>query len=1052
MTHSDTSIINDTMTPNTSEKTIQDNVIQLLDKMGYTYISRENNVKLRDGILSTVILKDILLEKLQEINSFEYKGVGYKFSSKNISRAVEELNMPLNEGLSTANQKISDKLMLGSSYEEELTDGNKKSYTLRYIDFDNIENNSFHFTEEYNVSRHITTEVKRSRRPDIVLFINGIPFAVIELKKSSINAEDGIKQMVNNQNQEEIPHLFKYIQITLAGNNYAPMYATSGTPAKFYATWEEDNTRELEPLIIKRTISKLDQTIYSLFNKERVLELIHSFIIFDKRIKKIARYPQYFAIKEILNKTKVIGDNGSRAGGLVWHTQGSGKSLTMVMFAKILKREIAGSRIIMVTDRKDLDEQIHTTFKNSEIKALRANSGRDLIEKLQSGASVITTLIHKFETVVNVTVSTGASTGAVATNESNLSDHPEFQAHNVFVLVDESHRTQGGNLHKAMKKVFPKGCYLGFTGTPLLKKDKASIAKFGGLIHKYTIDQAVKDKAVLPLLYEGRLVDQWISDVGGLDRRFEMLSRNLNQEQKNDLKQKWAKFSKIASSERRLEMIALDINEHFTNSLQHTGLKAMLATSSRYEAIKYQELFKKYGNIKTAVVISAPSSKEDGSKDESNNQVVKHAWNELMLDYKTEDIYLETVKSNFINKPELELLIVVDKLLTGFDAPCAAILYIDKQLQEHNLLQAIARVNRLYDGKDYGLIVDYRGLLGNLDEALTKYSALSGFDEDDLLSAVIDVKSEIAKVKTFYSHLQDLFKNVSNQNDQESYQVFLADEVKRKEFYELLSQFVRALKLTLSSDKAEEVLTQEEIKQYKTKMKFYSELRIAVKIRYHEEIDFGKYESEMRKLLDTFISANEVNQLTKLVNIFEEDFDKEIERVIGNNAKADTILSATAKVLQEKRAQNPNFYDALSKKIEKILQEYREGRLSDEEKLKHAKDIRTLLMSKQTPENPDYPSQISNSQCAKALYDNLAEYMTDLSEDEFIKVILNLDDIFKEVAKKPDWQHNNDVHKKIDQKIDDILYNVEKQFSIKFNVATEIINQVRSIGISNYVR
>jgi type I restriction enzyme R subunit len=654
--------------------------------MGWSYISRDDNIAVRDNRIQEVILKDILLAQLQKINSFEYKGVNYKFSPKNISRAVEELNIPLNEGLNPANQKISDKLILGTSYDEELNDGDRKSFSLRYIDFANPENNVFHCTEEYSVSRQITIEAEKTRRPDIVLFINGIPIAVIELKKSSINAEQGISQMIRNQGVNEVPHLFKYIQITVAGNNFNPLYATTGTPAKFYSVWQEDNNHQLANFIFNRTISKLDQTIFSLFNKSRLLELLHSYIIFDKRVKKITRYQQYFAISNILKKIQTFTLDGSRAGGLIWHTPGSGKSLTMSILTKLLKSQIIGSRIIVVTDRKDLDSQIHTIFSNSEIQAGRASSGHDLIEKLQSGLTVVTTLIHKFETVKNEKI--------------------VMQDPNIFILVDESHRTQGGDLHKAMKKVFPRACYLGFTGTPLLKREKASIAKFGGLIHRYTIEQAVKDKAVLPLLYEGRLVDQWISGKEGLDRRFEMISRNLNYEQKEDLTQKWARFSRVASSERRLEMIALDINEHYSKNFQGTGFKAMLATSSKYEAIKYHDLFEKYGNIKTAFVISAADTREGYDEvDENNKLYVSKAWTKIINDYGNEENFLNSVKSKFLDEDEIELLIVVDKLLTGFDAPRAAVLYIDKELKEHSLLQAVARVNRLFEGKEYGFII-----------------------------------------------------------------------------------------------------------------------------------------------------------------------------------------------------------------------------------------------------------------------------------------------------------------------------------------------------------
>lgn len=1023
------------MNPNISnESTLQNNTIDLLKKMGYIFISQEDNVRARNGKLGEVILKDILLEQLQKINGFEYKGVEYTFSPKNIAKAIEELNVPLNEGLMSANQKISDKLMLGTSYDEELIDGVKKSFSLQYIDFKNPENNIFHVTEEFTVNRQITSEIEKTRRPDLVLFINGIPFAVIELKKSSVDAEQGISQMIRNQGKDEIPHLFKYIQLTIAGNNHTPKYATAGTPKKFYAVWEEEEFKsEPNNLIEDRSVSSLDKTIFALFSKNRVIEILHSYIIFDNKIKKVARYQQFFAIKEIVKKINILDNTGRRGGGLVWHTQGSGKSLTMAMLTKVIKRDIAGSKIIVVTDRTDLDRQIHTTFANSEIKAGRANSGHDLIEKLQSGMSVITTLIHKFETVEK---------------EKIVLDDP-----NIFVLVDESHRTQGGDLHKSMKKVFDNGCYLGFTGTPLLKREKSSIAKFGGLIHKYTIDQAVRDNAVLPLLYEGRLVDQWVNDQNGLDRRFEMISRDLNDEQKMDLKRKWARFQRIASSERRLEMIALDINEHFIKNVQGTGFKAMLATSSKYEAIKYHSIFEEYGNIKTSFVISAPDTREGYDEvDESNKQFVIEAWNKLIRKYGDEERFLERIKDEFIEGDEIELLIVVDKLLTGFDAPRAAILYIDKELKEHNLLQAIARVNRLYDGKDFGFIVDYRGLLGNLDQALTSYSSLTGFDEEDLMGAVIDIKEEVARVKTFYSHLKELFDPVDNKNDQESYEVFLGDEEKRKGFYELLSSYARALKLALSSDKITEVFAKAEIEEYKRAMKFYSELRKSVKIRYHEEVDFGKYEKQMQKLLDTFISAEEVNQLTKLVNIFEADFEKELDRVVGDNARADTIISASTKVISERREQNPAYYDKLSQRIQEVLDEYKEGRLSDEDKLKHAKDIRSLLMQKNSDDLDEYPEGIKHNPTARSFYDNLQAYMKEIPAEAFIEVVLKVDSIFKEAAKKPDWENNNDVKNAIDQEIDDLLWELESTHKIKFSDLDDIIAQVRSIGINNYAK
>jgi type I restriction enzyme R subunit len=1040
--------------PNIDEKQLQINTIDLLESMGYKFITQEENVNLRDGKLGEVVLKDILVNQLQKLNNFEYKGITYPFSPKNIAKAISDLDESLNEGLMTANTKISDQLILGNSYQEELIDGAKKSFSFKYIDFQNPKNNVYHFTEEFSVLRATQNEYEKTRRPDIVLFINGIPFAVIELKKSSVETEQGISQMIRNQQRGEIGQLFKYIQITLAGNNHSPQYATTGTPKKFYATWEEDISLELNSLITNRTPSKLDSTVYSLFNKSRVVQLLHSFIIFDNKIKKIARYQQFFAIKEIVKKINVLDNTGRRAGGLIWHTQGSGKSLTMVMLTRVIKREILNSKVIVVTDRKDLDRQIHSTFRNSEIEAQRAKNGRHLISLLQSGKSVITTLINKFETV---------SREKVVINDPNI-----------FILVDESHRTQSGSLNKAMKKTFPSSCYLGFTGTPLMKKEKSTISKFGGLLHKYTIDQAVKDGAVLPLLYEGRLVEQWVSDEKGLERRFDIISRDLNEEQKRDLARKWVRFQKLASSEQRLELIMLDIDSHFVKNIKGTGFKAMLATSSKFEAIKYHKLFEELGHVRTAYVISTPDSREGHEDiDDDNKAFINEEWQKIIKKYGDEDRYLEKIKDEFIEGDELELLIVVDKLLTGFDAPRATVLYIDKELKEHNLLQAIARVNRLYDGKDFGFIIDYRGLLGNLDSALTSYSSLDGFEEEDLVGTVVDIKNEIAKLKTFYSHLEELFKNIENKKDQESYEVFLADEDKRKEFYEYLSNYSRTLKLSLSSDKIEEVFSTDEIANYKAKMKFYSNLRASIKIRYHESVDFGKYEKQMQKLLDTFIGANDVDQLTKLVNIFDEDFDSEIERIVGDNARADAILSASTAIVTEKMESNPAYYEKISKRIQEILQEYKDNRLTEEEKLKHAKDIRSLLMADSNENKSNYPDTIKNNKSAIAFYDNIAEFINKAinnsdhetsvvaqpkpvygkveEEKDIVEIVaLKLNTIFKDVSKKPDWVNNSDVKNQIEGQIEDILWDSEDEYGAEFENSEEIIGRIRNIGINNY--
>lgn len=1023
------------MTPDTSENKIQQNSINLLQNLGYKFISREENLKLRGGKTSEVLFREILTQKLGEINGYEYKGKRYKFSQSSILKAVDELaGVSLNEGLMVANEKITNLLLLGTSLEENLEDGTRRSFSFKFIDFENLQNNDFYVTEEFEVSRVNQGEAQKHRRPDLVLFINGIPIVVIELKKSSVSFENGIKQLEKEQGKDEIAHLFKYIQLTIAANGSGARYGTTGTPFKFYSVWKEQDEAKakesLKSLINGREVSALDMMLFALLSKDRLLRLVGHYIVFDKKMKKVCRYQQFFAIEETLKRISAKKD-GARAGGLIWHTQGSGKSLTMVMLTKLLKQIYINSKIIVVTDRIDLDGQIHKTFENTDVKAGRASSGSDLIEKLQSGVSVITTLVHKFKKVQNQKV--------------------VIRDGDIFVLVDESHRTQGGDLHKAMKKALPLACYIGFTGTPLLKREKNSFAKFGGEIHRYTIDDAVKDGAVLPLLYEGRYVGQEVLDPEGLTRKFDLISRELGDEAKRDLQQKWARFERVASSEQRLELIAVDINEHIKKTLKKSGFKAMLATQRKYDAIKYHKIFEEFGEIKSAYVIS---SNEHEELEGGHKEYVAKAWQETIKDYGSEEAYLKYVKDEFIYGDEIDLLIVVDKLLTGFDAPRASTLYIDKQLKEHNLLQAIARVNRLYDGKDYGYIIDYRGLLGELDQALTSYASLSGFDPEDLTGAVIDVRSEIIKAKTYYTHLDDLFNSVKFKDDLESYVAVLEDVQKRDDFKEWLSQFARAFKLALSSEKIYDILSEEEIKAYKQRVKFYNELRKAMQLRYHETCDFGKYEVQMQKLLDTYVSAKEVNELTKLVNIFETEFDDEVQRVEGKNAKADTIISAVSAVVKEKMDSNPAFYKSIAQQIQDIIDEYKAKRLSEEEKLAKAKVLKDLITGALKPNEDRYPKEFNGKKILFAIYDNLLDILGDVGLADVKTVAKNLSlkfyEIYEKASKKPEWHKNKEVENEITSQMEDALWEIEDEYDVSIDEKEKIYQTIRGIGISFY--
>lgn len=1012
-------------------------MVELLKNMGYEYISQEKCNEIRKNRMKDIILKDILKENLHRLNSYEYKGARYKFEEKNIESAIEKIDVPLEKGLMSANEEITDFLYYGTTFEEKLSDGTKKSFSFKYIDWENIENNRFYFTDEFEVEKMDLHGKEKHKRPDIVIFINGIPLASIELKKSSVSAEEGVSQTIRNQREDNIPHFFKFTQLLMAGNTHEFRYATTGTPAKFWAVWneEENLSSELNNLIEGRMVNRLDENIYSLLKKDRFLDILYQYTLFDNKVKKVARYQQYYAIKKTLNRIKEFNPDGSRHGGLIWHTQGSGKSLTMVMLAKAIQRKVHNAKIIIVTDRKALDQQIKDTFKATDVDVIKANSGAELCKLLKTDRSaVITTIVNKFES---------------AANENVILNNP-----NIFILVDESHRSQYGSLNAKMKRTFPLGCFIGLTGTPLMKKEKNSIDKFGGMIHKYTIDSAVKDKAVLPLLYDGRLVEQNVTNENALNKRFEILARGLNDEQKEDLKKKWSRFKEVASSERRLWEVAIDINEHFKNNWKNTGFKAMFATSSKYEAVKYHQIFQEIGEIETAFIISPPDDREGNEEvEDENRSLIVNEWRKVLKQYGDEDRYETCMKDEFKSDHGVEILIVVDKLLTGFDAPRATTLYLDKELKDHTLLQAIARVNRLFDEKDYGYIIDYRGLLGNLDRALTTYSTFENFDEEDIAGALIDIKEEINNVKSYYSHLQNFFRDIKNKTDREEYEVYLEDNKLRKDFYELLKCYSKALKYAFSSEKIYEYL-ENELEKYKKALKFYNDLRASVRVRYHEAIDFGKFEKEMQKMLDTFIDSYGVSKLSKIVDIFNVEFGQEVERLEGKRAKADTIRSAVSKTIAEKYNENPALYQPLAEKIKKTLEEYKSKRISEDDYLKSMEEVLSSLKKGHHTTQENYPEQIKNNLKVQKLYDNLnmligeqlvaeneISYTTNLSHnsnDQFevmeevyynSKVLmaalsLQCDKVFKENC-KVDWTKNPDINNRLHQELEDLLWDLE---------------------------
>lgn len=1013
--------------------------IALLQSMGYTYISPEDCEKQR-GSRYHVLLKDILRGQLRRLNRYSYAGAENEFSAANIERAMEELDEPLTDGLVRTSEKIYDALLLGKSYPETVGGGKSLSFNLKYIDWEHPENNLFHVTEEFAVE---SQDKLHNARPDIVLFINGIPFAVIECKAPYISVKQAVEQMIRNQQADYIPQLFKYAQIVMATNKNVVKYATAGTPKKFWSVWKEQDTEFLDSrlaqLVADRAPTEQDRNMISLFGRERLMELSRYFVLFDANVKKICRYQQYFAIREIIKTIAQRDSKGNRQSGVIWHTQGSGKSLTMVMLAKYILMELAACnpRVVIVTDRKELDGQIAATFAHTRLNPARATSGRHLVELVTNGkADVITTIINKFNTAERLE----------AKNNSR----------DVFVLIDESHRSNYGSMAAKMRTVFPNACYIGFTGTPLMKREKNTLTKFGKLIHKYTIQDGVEDGAIVPLIYEGRFVEQKV-DEENIDMWFQQTTKRLTDPQKEDLRRKWSSIRRLTSTDARIKRIALDINNHFLLGFKDTGFKAMLATNYMRDAIRYLKCFEQFGDLNCAVVISPPDIRESvDDVDEGTDNMVIEYWEKMMKQYGDADTYEEAMKNKFCDG-EIDILIVCSKLLTGFDAPVCQVLYIDKELKEHGLLQAIARTNRLHDGKEYGLIVDYRGLIQKLDAAMDMYSGagLENFEGRDLRGVVIDVLEALGQLRTAYTNLIDLFADVKDLSDTEAVEVSLADEKKREQFYNLLCAFGRALDLVLNSEQAYAALPGEERKKYQNRFLFFSKVRRSVKIRYCDAIDNKEYEPLMQNLLDMHLSVAGLKQITNPVDILnKDDFERELEELGSLRAKADAITSRLSKSISAKYEENPAYYDSFSKRIKDALDQYKEKVISEAEYLAKMRSIMEDYHSGKS--SVSYPERIKCNIHAQAFYGVITALFDDAQIEgmtpDFAAEIA--EEITAIIAKhsRVDWTNNQTIHNRISQDIDDLFYAYEKNrgLVLSFDLIDKVIENVKTVALRRF--
>ncbi|MFY8274484.1 type I restriction endonuclease subunit R [Pseudoalteromonas sp. SSDWG2] len=1032
--------------------------LTLLSKLGYSFIPpngceevRGNSVvgKSKGQVMLLPIMRGFLSKQ-----TFPFAGKNHKLSSAAIDKIMHDLSPAMNEGLKGANEKLYNAMMYGVGV-TEFIDGKKASPTIQLIDWQTPSNNFFHFTEEMVVQN---SEGTGNRIPDIVCFVNGLPWVVIEAKRPDSSTEgkstlsEAVSQQIRNQGQKEIPHLFAYSQLLLAVNGHEGLYATCGTPEKFWAKWKEEEIIEAEFIRLKNAglsteqldaifnhrpaaakdeyltllaggdlaVTDQDRLIISLLRPDRLLEMARLYTLFDQKAGKIvARYQQVFGIKALIERITSFDETGERPGarngGVIWHTTGSGKSFTMVFLSKALiwLRELSQCRVIIVTDRVDLEDQLSRTFASGGVlterdkKDAMATSGRRLAEQIGKGNErVIFSIINKF--------------GSAIKYDECYNDSP-----NILVLVDEGHRSQNGENNIRMLQTLPKAAFIAFTGTPLLKDDKTE-NKFGSIIHSYTMQQAVEDKTVTPLLYEERIADLNVNDKA-IDAWFDRITEKLTEKQRTDLKKKFSQKGQIYQTEGRIELIAHDISDHFQNFKQQ-GLKGQLACDSKASAIRYKELLDKIGKVTSVVAMSPPDTREGHEAvDQESKDIVQNWWkNNVAETYgQDEKEYTKAIIKDYGRDDGPDIMIVVDKLLTGFDEPKNTVLYIDKPLKEHNLIQAIARVNRLHSKKQFGYLIDYRGILKELDMTIEKYQELAernqnGFDVDDLKGLYNRMDTEYKKLPGLYNDLWAIFDGVANKKDHAALRQALAPKIedvqgqlldknlkKRDEFYAALTAFSNCMKVALQSatffdDKSFD----NKRDHYKETLKMFVNLRKQVREDANETVNYDEYAEDVRQLLDKHIAGIEVIDPDGAYLVGNLGKDVKPEELTDDEARnqTDKITGRITKMIEQDLADDPYAQEYFSKLLKKAIDETKAMFDAPVKQYMLFADFEQEVKERKVKGMPneftDTDGKLNKHAQAyfglfKQLFEKDAHTGSDIDEDKLVKYAFDIDEVVK---------------------------------------------------------
>lgn len=991
------------------ERITQNRIVKLFtNTLKYTYLGsweeRDGNSNIEDKYLRAYLLEG-----------------GY--SDTLIDRALYELKKAAGDqtkSLYDLNKEVYSLLRYGVKVRPDVGENNE---TVWLIDWKHPAANHFAIAEE------VTIAGQHKKRPDIVLYVNGIALGVLELKRSIVSVSEGIRQNLDNQKEVFIRPFFATIQLVMAGNDTEGMrYGVIETPEKYYMAWKEetDTAPEVE--------NPLDRHLNKMCNKARFLEIIHDFIVFDAGIKKTCRHNQYFAVKA--SQQRVV----QREGGIIWNTQGSGKSLIMVWLAKWIREHRPEARVLIITDRVELDEQIEKVFKGVSEHIYRTRSGQDLIDSLNLATPwLICSLIHKFA---------GKEEGDIDAylEDVKRSLPPGFRAKgDLYVFVDECHRTQSGKLHEAMQEILPNAMFIGYTGTPLFREDKQkSIEVFGTFIHTYKYDEAVIDGVVLDLLYEARDIDQSITSQAKVDQWFDAKTKGLNDVALAQLKQRWGTMQKVLSSKSRLEKIVADIlmDMETRDRLRSGHGNALLVSGSIYQACKLYELFTSSGFDKCAIVTSYRPSPADLKGEETGEGLTEklHKYDiyETMLNGKDPDDFEKEAKKKFVEEPgQMKLLIVVDKLLTGFDAPPATYLYIDKKMQDHGLFQAICRVNRLdSEDKEYGYIVDYRDLFKSLESAVQDYTseAFDRYDKEDvegLLTDRLDKGRE--RLEQARETIKALCEPVEAPKDSAAYiRYFCAqdtadkdalkeNEPKRIALYKHAVALIRSY-ANLANEMEQAGYTPQQTEQIKEEVKYYENVRTEVKLASGDYIDLKMFEPAMRHLLDTYIRAEESEKISAfddltLIQLIVERGEKAVDELPGGirkdpEAVAETIENNVRRLIIDEQPTNPKYYEKMSLLLDTLIQERKQNALEYEQYLAKIVD---LARQAQNPATTTRYSTSLNSPAKRALYDNL-------NNNE--ELALTVHQVIVE-TKKDDWRGHKIKERQVKYAIQAVLKDEE---------------------------